>query len=395
MKKNALFAALLLPFALCLLPLKSLFSQDSGIKFHHNGEWETAITEAKAANKLIFMDAFTTWCGPCKMMTNQVFPNEQVSQFYNANFVNVKMDMEKGEGLELARKFDVRAYPTLLFIDPSGAEIVHRTAGFMAVEAFLGLGKTALDPSKRLSSMDKKYQAGDRDPEFLFNYATAKSMTFDGSAGPIADEYLKTQTDWKTERNLKFVFDFADRVDSEAFKFLCKNRNLFAEKLGNEAVTGKIDEIVSQSIESKPDITLDEIGQIFKNAWPEKAEEMTSRYSLTYFRNRGERENFAAAAVRHYKKYPSKDAEELNEAAWTFFRVVDNPDQLKAAVKWAKKSVKLSPSFYNYDTLASLNYKLKNKKPALKAAQKAIELARATGEDFAPTQELLEKIQAL
>ena len=75
------------------------------------------------------MDAYTTWCGPCKRMAAEVFTEPEVGRFYNENFINVKIDMEKGEGIELARQYDVYAYPTLLFINGEG-ELVHRGLGY-------------------------------------------------------------------------------------------------------------------------------------------------------------------------------------------------------------------------------------------------------------------------
>jgi thiol-disulfide isomerase/thioredoxin len=384
----------LLPlFTFCFFAFK-LISQE-GISFKHNGEWDAAIAQAKAENKLIFIDAFTTWCGPCKMMSNNIFPNPQVSKFYNEKFVNVKMDMEKGEGVELAKKFEVIAYPTLLFVDPTTTSIVHRTAGYMAVDEFIQLGKNAQDPTKRMSSMDNRYKKGDRDPDFLYNYAMAKMASYDGSANAVGEEYLKTQTDWKTERNLKFVFDIANNSNSEAFRFLCKNQAIFQQKFGQEAILGKIEQVISQDFQARPDMNLTEINKIFKDAYPEKGDEMASRYAMTFHRQRGDREGFSNSAIKHYKKYPTKNPEELNEIAWTFYQVVEDPAALKTAVKWAKKATKIAPSFFNFDTLASLNFKLKNKKAAQKAAQKAIDLGRASGEDFAPTEELLKKIQAL
>jgi thiol-disulfide isomerase/thioredoxin len=371
------------------------FAQDSGISFLHNGEWETAVAKAKSENKLIFMDAYTTWCGPCKMMSKQVFPNEQVAGFYNTNFVNVKMDMEKGEGLDLAQKFAVMAYPTLLFIDPVDQSVAHRTAGFLPVDAFVQLGKDAQDPSKRLAALDKKYAKGNREPEFLYNYAKAKLATFDGNAGEIGAEYLKTQTDWKSEKNMEMVFDFVDDPNSEMFRFLTKNKDIFVKKYGQQAVMGRIEDIIARSISQNPNITLPEISGIFKNAYPENGEEMASRYAMTFYRQRGDRAGFADAAIAYFKKYPTKNAEELNEVAWTFYQVIENEKQLKTAVKWAKKSIKMAPGYYNYDTLAALLFKLKDKKGAKKAAEKAISLARANGEDFSATQELLDKINKL
>ena len=68
------------------------FSQ--GIEFFH-GSWEEALEEAKKQEKVIFIDAFATWCGPCKRMAREVFPNEKVGEFYNRHFINMKLDMEK------------------------------------------------------------------------------------------------------------------------------------------------------------------------------------------------------------------------------------------------------------------------------------------------------------
>jgi len=116
--------------------------QAQGIEFHQ-GTWEEALAKAKAENKLIFMDAYASWCGPCKMMSKNVFPNKKVGEFYNQNFISVKMNMEKGEGPELARKYRVRAYPTLFFINGDG-KVVHQSLGYHRKNEFLKLGKQAL-----------------------------------------------------------------------------------------------------------------------------------------------------------------------------------------------------------------------------------------------------------
>ena len=67
--------------------------QAGGIDFFH-GTWEEALEKAKKEDKLIFVDAYTTWCGPCKRMSKQVFPQDAVGEFYNKNFVSMKIDME-------------------------------------------------------------------------------------------------------------------------------------------------------------------------------------------------------------------------------------------------------------------------------------------------------------
>ena len=114
-----------------------------GISFEHNKSWNDIVQKAKAENKLIFMDAYTVWCGPCKALQARVFPNKELGEYFNDNFVNAKIDMERGEGPTLAAKFRVRAYPTLFFIDPNTQKVVVQAMGFRQAEDLMQIGKQA------------------------------------------------------------------------------------------------------------------------------------------------------------------------------------------------------------------------------------------------------------
>ncbi len=116
-------------------------AQAPGIDFFH-GSWDEAKLKAKKENKLIFMDAYTSWCGPCKKMARETFTNTQVGDYFNSRFVNVKMDMEKGEGPSLGRQYRVMAYPSLFFIRHDGS-VAHRTVGYKATQALIAEGKKA------------------------------------------------------------------------------------------------------------------------------------------------------------------------------------------------------------------------------------------------------------
>lgn len=121
------------------LPESGTDNNKTGISFQQ-GSWNEALALAKKEDKLIFLDISASWCGPCKMLKANTFPNSEVGEFYNANFINVAFDGEKGEGVTLARKYNVSAYPTLLFINPDG-EIVAQIAGYRNPEQFIELGE--------------------------------------------------------------------------------------------------------------------------------------------------------------------------------------------------------------------------------------------------------------
>jgi thiol:disulfide interchange protein len=98
-----------------------------GINFE-NISFEDALKKAKKEKKLIFVDAYAVWCGPCKWMEANTFREKEVGDAFNKKFINLKIDMEKGEGPELARKYNVRAYPTMFLIDGDG-KVVKRILG--------------------------------------------------------------------------------------------------------------------------------------------------------------------------------------------------------------------------------------------------------------------------
>ena len=101
------------------------------------GSLSDALAQAKRENKLVFVDCFTTWCGPCKMLAKQTFPNQAVGEFMNPRFVSLQIDMERGEGIELAKKWGIEAYPTMVVLDADG-NVKGRIVGFYRPEQFLG-----------------------------------------------------------------------------------------------------------------------------------------------------------------------------------------------------------------------------------------------------------------
>lgn len=87
------------------------------------GTFAQALAKAKKENKKLMVDCYTLWCGPCRHMAKNVFPDENLGKYMNANFVCIQLDMEHGEGPELNKTFNVEAYPTFIFFDAEGKEM--------------------------------------------------------------------------------------------------------------------------------------------------------------------------------------------------------------------------------------------------------------------------------
>ena len=136
-----------------------------GMDFFH-GTFDEALAKAKQQDKLLFVDVYTDWCGPCKVMSKDVFPKDEVGAFYNAEFINYKLDAEKGEGPDVTERYPVAGYPTFWYIDGSG-ELVHRAAGGMDQKIFIELGREALGEGMSYEDMQAKYTTGDRDVKLV------------------------------------------------------------------------------------------------------------------------------------------------------------------------------------------------------------------------------------
>ncbi len=119
----------------------------TGIQFTE-GSWKEILKKAKAEKKLIFMDAYTTWCGPCKMLQAKVFPDKTLGEFFNQNFVNAAVDMESDEGVRLSSIYEVQGYPSLFFIDPNTGKVVKMFLGYTEINQLLSAGKKLVEKRK-------------------------------------------------------------------------------------------------------------------------------------------------------------------------------------------------------------------------------------------------------
>lgn len=359
--------------------------------FEH-GTLQEALTKASAEKKVVFLDAYTVWCGPCKKMTANTFPDSTVGAFYNANFVNIKIDMEKGEGVALARQYGIDLYPTLLFLDTEG-KIMHRVAGFYGTKEFIELGQLALDPLHNLRTLLQRYKNGDRSSGLLLELVRAKSAAYDPGAGQIANEYLKVQDDFSSTENMELIYKFVDDPFSEGFKYMTKNRALFGTKYGEKEVGKRIDDLFEFYPERHPNMPLGEVQRLYGSCYPEKGERMASAYRMTYFRQKEDMDNFANAATDHYQKYPMEDADEMNEMASLFAMFLTDPIHINQAETWAKAAIKIQENYQNTDTLARIYAKQGKKKQSIKTAKKALKLAVKSGEDASQTQSFLETLK--
>jgi len=124
-----------------------------GIQFNKDKKFELVLEEAKTQQKLVFMEFYADWCTPCKLMEEQVFSDKEIGKFFNKKFVNYKVNSEKGGGPDLAAIFEVRALPTLLFVDEIG-RVVERREGAAFHTDLMNMAENALSQHETMTYLD-------------------------------------------------------------------------------------------------------------------------------------------------------------------------------------------------------------------------------------------------
>ena len=221
-------------------------AQSKGITFEQTKEWKKVLKKAKKEKKLIFIDCYTSWCGPCKQLARTVFTDPDAANFFNEHFVNLKMDMEKGEGINLKDRFGVKAYPTLLFINGQG-EVVHSLVGAPGLKELLEQAQIAFE-GKGLAYANAEYQKGNRKPEFIQAYLTyLGNASLGKEAEKVSLDYFATldKNNLKERKYWDIFVKYVNDVDSDLFQYVYEHRDEFYSIYGERDVKRKIQNVWS------------------------------------------------------------------------------------------------------------------------------------------------------
>lgn len=370
MKKN-------LSFVLLMFLSASLFSQ--GIKFEDNHNLNDALAKAKAENKLVFIDAYASWCGPCKMMAAKIFPIEEVGKYYNSNFVNLKLDMETTENLEIAKKYAVKAYPTYLFLNTDG-EVIHRAIGGMPAEDFIKVAKTAGDTENNAMALTKKIKTGDRSAETLKKYIELNP--YDKGNEVLINEYFTSLKDEeKTSKDAWEMFSqFVKDTKSESFQYFLKNRKAYEAKIGIIEVKNKIQNIIMTAYYTDRE-NYESLKSIDPVIFQESKTLIAINNANNEFREEESKENWDnfMGVITPYLNSNNDNSELLNNIAWLVYenyKTYNDKKSLANALNWAKKATVLAPEKdHILDTYAHILYESGKKKSAVTMETKALNIA--------------------
>lgn len=260
----------------CMFVMVSVFAQTNFQEL----TLEKALEKAKGENKKVFVDCYTSWCGPCKMMAAKILPLEEVGKYMNENFVCVKFDMEKGEGRAIQQKYRVSSYPTFLILNTDGSLMQAVVGATTSGEEFLARVKEAFDENSA-GNLAIEYEKGNRNMDFLIKYIKALVTACNiEKAQKVAQDVLASLDDEeKCSEQYWFIYQDPDLtpVGSGNMTYLLKHVDQFRKGVG----VVKVDSVLAAAFEIQLEDILRGRNRTATLAEVEAAEKMLDSYHLT------------------------------------------------------------------------------------------------------------------
>lgn len=375
--------------------------------------------QAAQENKMVFLYFHFDGCGACVKMEKTAFRDTAVADYFNDHFVSLDINTRKGEGIETNKIYNVSMHPTFLFLDDKG-QIVHQIVGLFSPEDFLAQAQNGVKGESTYTHAVKKYNKGNRDPDFLFDYCYILRDAFVLNT-IVVDDYIQTQSvaDFDTERNIKFIYEFAlvnhdvaIPLNSPAYNFMLEHQDKFTPYFDEEQIIVRLVWIANKAaykaIEDQNEQAFNqaiEVIEKFPTGQMLMYKEMDGRTTavitetnlplklrMEYEREKGNTYQYRALS-KQYVEGVWDDADALNTMAWNCYLFGDDPKELKEALKWSKRSIQLDDNYANNDTYAALLYKSGKYDQAYEQAQKALAIARNENLEYQETMDLIKLIK--
>ncbi len=370
---------IILVFFICIASFSCGMAQ--GIEFFH-GSWKDAMAKAKAEDKLVFVDAFAKWCGPCKTMAKNVFTQQKVGDFFNTSFINVKLDMEESDGVTFGHKYTVTAYPTLFFLDGDG-KVIKNIKGGQQADGLIALGEDAIKKNDKSGKFQEKYDAGDRSYELVYNYVKALNAASKPSL-KISNDYLNSNPTITDEQKMKFILEAAVDADSKLFEQVISNKSKIIGLLGLQTFEDKCKAAcqisVNKSIEYEMESLLTETIEKAENTFPNDAAAFAAKSNMQFYKAFKNTDKYTSA----YKSLAKKSSKDSDVLKFIYQDIVknfkDQKNMVKDAADYAEKVYDIKndmESLNNYCSVLLLNNEVEK---AIKVVTKAKEVATKSTE---------------
>ena len=351
--------------------------QSQGIEFFE-GTWEEALTEAEKAEKLIFVDAYATWCGPCKRMAKNVFPDPKLGDYMNQNFISLKIDMEKPKGRAFGKLFPVSAYPTLFFINEKG-EMLKKVVGGKSIEQLLSLSQEIAGSYDRSGELAELYDQGNRDFDVVLKYVKALNNA-NKSSLKVANDYLREKKDLTAEQRAEFLYNALASADSRLFDLFIDNKTSIEEIYGLAKVEEKIEDAcwrtIQTAIDFESEMLLDEAKLKMAQNMNHKANSFAFNAEYEFAKSQVDIARINKSALDIAQRIEKENPERLHDLCNELLQYQSIDDSvLESSERIAKMTIEKEATTEYLMTYSKILHSNNKNKKAIKQAKKALKVA--------------------
>ena len=375
----------------------------SGIQFERELSWSQIKEKARREDRYIFVDCYATWCGPCKWMDSEIFKRDSVGSFYNAHFLNVKLQFDSTrnddetvmEWFSVARQFEkeigIKGYPTYLFFNANGKLVDKITGITNTADLFIKKGFAALDTNQQYYILRDKFLKGERTQGLILSLVPLAILHGDFAIAykghnlfydMIEDPYLKD--------NLKVICASISKSNDKGFQLLItgsdKVNSILGDKDRAQSIVKNILSLEAYQKYIKPQkgqVKWDQASRFLEKKAPNLAGSILLQMQITDAYQHKAWDIWGKRSIDYYDKYSASLSHNecwfMNNILMDIFRKCNNKNTLQRAAKWSKKTIGMYEKGVEdatcVDTYANLLYKCGNKVQALCWEQKAIELS--------------------
>ncbi|MCB9310804.1 MAG: thioredoxin family protein [Lewinellaceae bacterium] len=369
-------------YLLIVIVLYNLNVQAQGIEFLEV-PWKDAFAKAKEEQKLVFIDCYTKWCGPCKAMAKNTFTQKEVGDFFNENFINLKLDMEGEDGVTFSHKYAVSAYPTLYFIDGEG-KIVKKFVGGRQPDALISIAKDAIKSNDQSAKFEENYNAGDRSYDLVLGYVKALNAAGKPS-GKIANDYIRSKPDITEDQLLVFYFEALVESDSRIFNLVLDHRNQVGKLVGfqqlQQKLAASLDASVKKAIQFESEPLLDETLTNAKRSIPKDSEQFSFESKMSFYSALRQADKYREA-YKGYIKSDAKNSKTYNKVISSITGTFDdNKEMMADAEKYSEKLFDLTEDYASLKLLVQTFSMNGSYSKALSIVEKAKEKIAKKGEN--------------
>ena len=396
-------AALLLFFA-------ATTTHSQGVQFEEKLSWPKILAKAKTEDKYLFVDAFTTWCGPCRIMRAMLLTQPAAASYFNSKFICVSIQLDTTanddhhvrswykDAHALQQQYNIFAFPTFLIFTPNGKPLHRIVGGRSDMQAFIQSVDESFDTTKQYYTKLREFQDGRRDPDFLLSLSLLAGKVYDQKAQRLVFQtYLDALPNLFSYSPLEYIIQHTHSTNDPGFTVLYQQGPRVDSVLGPGKAEAHVIQVlagdfVAGHLRSQDEPQWASIRDTLDAHYPDQAEEVVAYGKIMYFEQWKRWPEFQDAVDTYIQRYGEHAIPEtLNNYALSVFRYCPDEKCNLEALAWSKRAVDTKAAPFYMQTYAKMLYKMGNKDEALVWIQKAIDVAGLNAKH--QYRETLEKMQ--